>query len=442
MFMNFSMPMSAPKPLSVTTQSASLRPIRSAMIELLPCAMFAKGPACTKTGVFSIVWSSVGLMASRSSTAMAPAVPSCSAVTAWPSWSRPITMRPRRWRKSFMLVVRPRIAMTSDATAMSKPVSRGRPFSRPPRPITTLRSARSLTSTTRGQVMDSGSMRSLLRVGDRVVDHRGEQVVGERDRVDVARQVQVEVLHRDHLRIAAPRRAALDAEDRPERRLADGRDGPRSHAVERHREPDGRRRLALAERRRGDGRHVDVLAVRAAREPLHERQHDLGLVLAVQLELVLLDAEAGGDLARWASCARAARSRDPTSWGLSPVGSSRGRYRPVRTAARSMRTAQTLYSGIFDDGSWAEFVRKFAAESASLTKGTKIAPGRTASVRRAKASTRRVATRRGSGRRSRRRGGARPPDGGPPRGAGPARAVPRRGGSWCRRASDRAAVPY
>ena len=50
---------------------------------------------------------------------------------------------------------------------------------------------------------------------------------------------------------------------------------------------------------------------------------------------------------------------------------------------RSMRTAQTLYSGIFEVGSWAEFVRKFAAESASLTKGTKTAPGRTASVRRA-----------------------------------------------------------
>ena len=80
--------------------------------------------------------------------------------------------------------------------------------------------------------------------------------------------------------------------------------------------------------------------------------------------------------------ARCAISRSDIMGALS-CRLSRGRYRPVRTAARSMRTAQTLYSGIFDDGSWAEFVRKFAAESASLTKGTKIAPGRTASVRRA-----------------------------------------------------------
>ena len=52
--------------------------------------------------------------------------------------------------------------MTSEATAMSKPVSRGLPFSLPPSPTTIRRSARSLISTTRGHVMLSGSMRSLL----------------------------------------------------------------------------------------------------------------------------------------------------------------------------------------------------------------------------------------------------------------------------------------
>ncbi len=50
---------------------------------------------------------------------------------------------------------------------------------------------------------------------------------------------------------------------------------------------------------------------------------------------------------------------------------------------RSSRTAQTLYSGILDEGSKAALVRKLAAESASFTKGTKTAPGRTASVSRA-----------------------------------------------------------
>ena len=58
------------------------------MIELLPCAMFANGPAWTNTGVFSTVCIRVGLIASFSSTAIAPAVRSSSAVTALPSWSR------------------------------------------------------------------------------------------------------------------------------------------------------------------------------------------------------------------------------------------------------------------------------------------------------------------------------------------------------------------
>ena len=48
-----------------------------------------------------------------------------------------------------------------------------------------------------------------------------------------------------------------------------------------------------------------------------------------------------------------------------------------------MRTAQTLYSGIFDAGSQAELVRKFAADSSSFTNGTNTAPARTDSVTRA-----------------------------------------------------------
>ena len=47
---NFSMPMSAPKPDSVMTMSPSLSAIRSATRELLPCAMFAKGPQWTNAG--------------------------------------------------------------------------------------------------------------------------------------------------------------------------------------------------------------------------------------------------------------------------------------------------------------------------------------------------------------------------------------------------------
>ena len=50
MSMNFSMPMSAPNPDSVTTMSPSFRAIRSATSELLPWAMFANGPQWTNAG--------------------------------------------------------------------------------------------------------------------------------------------------------------------------------------------------------------------------------------------------------------------------------------------------------------------------------------------------------------------------------------------------------
>ena len=47
---NFSIPMSDAKPDSVTTNSPSFSPTRSATSELLPWAMFANGPQWTNAG--------------------------------------------------------------------------------------------------------------------------------------------------------------------------------------------------------------------------------------------------------------------------------------------------------------------------------------------------------------------------------------------------------
>ena len=56
----------------------------------------------------------------------------------------------------------------------------------------------------------------LVAVEDVRVDQRREQVVRRRDRVQVAREVEVQVLHRHHLRVAATRCPALDPEHRAE----------------------------------------------------------------------------------------------------------------------------------------------------------------------------------------------------------------------------------
>ena len=59
-------------------------PTRSATSELLPWAMFANGPQCIRHGWPSSVWIRFGLIASLSSTVIAPAAPRSSAVIGRP----------------------------------------------------------------------------------------------------------------------------------------------------------------------------------------------------------------------------------------------------------------------------------------------------------------------------------------------------------------------
>mmetsp|Transcript_25213 Transcript_25213/g.62247 ORF Transcript_25213/g.62247 Transcript_25213/m.62247 type:complete len:285 (-) Transcript_25213:875-1729(-) len=129
---NFSRPMSAPNPASVMTKPplpTMGSAIWSAMMDELPDAMLAKGPACTSTGVPSTVCSSVGFRASRISATSAPVMPRSSAVTGTPCMSGATTMLPRRASMSDRDVVMASTAMISDATVMSNPVWRVCPFS-------------------------------------------------------------------------------------------------------------------------------------------------------------------------------------------------------------------------------------------------------------------------------------------------------------------------
>jgi hypothetical protein len=76
-----------------------------------------------------------------------------------------------------MLSARHSTAITSLAAVMSKPVSRGMPSVRPPRPMTMSRSVRSFMSRTRFHVTRRGSSPTALVEVDGVVHERGEQVV-------------------------------------------------------------------------------------------------------------------------------------------------------------------------------------------------------------------------------------------------------------------------
>ena len=125
---------------------------------------------------------------------------------------------------------------------------------------------------------------------DVVVEHGGEQVVRRADGVKVAGEVQVDVLHRHDLRVAAAGRAALAPEHRAERRLAqrDGRVLP--DAAQRVGQTDRRGRLALAGGRGCDGRDKDQLALSARRLPEYGQRH-LCLIAAIRFYISIVDAD-------------------------------------------------------------------------------------------------------------------------------------------------------
>ena len=126
---------------------------------------------------------------------------------------------------------------------------------------------------------------------DVVVDQRRQQVVRRGDGVEVAGEVEVDVLHRHDLRVAAAGGAALHAERGPERRLAQAEHRLLADVVERVAQADRGRGLAFAGRRRRDRRDQDQLAVLLALERLDEVHRHLGLVVAVGLEVLRGDAE-------------------------------------------------------------------------------------------------------------------------------------------------------
>ena len=171
------------------------------------------------------------------------------------------------------------------------------------------RSARSFMSMTRRQTMRRESMIERVPPVEVVVDHRREQIVRGGDGVEIAGEVEVDVLHRHDLRVAAAGRAAFHAEAGAERGLAQADRGALADAVQRVAEPDGRRRLSLAGRRRADRGDEDQLAVGPAGERSDELRRDLRLVVAVGLEALRRNAELLRRFPGSAASSRRARSR-------------------------------------------------------------------------------------------------------------------------------------
>ncbi len=194
---------------------------------------------------------------------------------------------------------------------MSNPVSRGVPscFVAQPADDVAQRAVVDVEHALPGHAVRVEPQR--VPVVDVVVDHGGQEVVGGRHRVQVARQMQVQVLERDDLAVAAAGRAALDPEGGAHGGLADGDGRLPPDAGQGLTEADRRGGLALAERRGGHGGHDDVAGTGAVGQGLDGVEADLGDVRAVGLEQPGSDAHLRRDVGRSGAAWPAARSRWP-----------------------------------------------------------------------------------------------------------------------------------
>jgi len=112
----------------------------------------------------------------------------------------------------------------------------------------------------------------------------------------VARQMEIDVFHRDDLCASASCSASFDAEDRTQRWLTECHHRARANSIETHRQADRGRRFPFAQWRRIDGRHENISASRLVFESLECREADFALVPAVWMQFFRRKSEPFGDL--------------------------------------------------------------------------------------------------------------------------------------------------
>ncbi len=94
-----------------------------------------------------------------------------------------------------------------------------------------------------------------------VVDQCGKEIVCRTDRVEVARKVQVDVRHRNNLRVATAGRAPFHSETGSEAGFAKANQRFLANFVHAVAQADRRRRFSFARRCRGDGCDQYQLAI-------------------------------------------------------------------------------------------------------------------------------------------------------------------------------------
>ena len=130
----------------------------------------------------------------------------------------------------------------------------------------------------------------LISVVQMVVDHGGQQVVSRTNGVEITGQVQVELLHRQHLGIPGASGTALDAEGRAHGGLTQSEHAALTDLLQALSQTDCSGRLAFAKGCGGDGRDDDVFAARTIPVLLDDLEINLGDIAPVGLDAPFLDA--------------------------------------------------------------------------------------------------------------------------------------------------------
>ena len=136
----------------------------------------------------------------------------------------------------------------------------------------------------------------LVAPVDVVVDHRREQVMGRRDGVEIAGEMQVDVLHGQDLGIAAAGSPTLHAEARPKGRFAQADHRLPARRADAVGEADRRRGLALPGRGGIDRGHENEFSGGLLAEAGNVLQIDFRLGMAVGNEVLVGNAQFPADL--------------------------------------------------------------------------------------------------------------------------------------------------
>ena len=125
----------------------------------------------------------------------------------------------------------------------------------------------------------------LIALLDMVIKHRGAKVIRSTYRMKITREVQIDVLHGNNLRISAACGSAFNAKNRSERRFAECQHCLVSRLIKCIRQTNRGGSLALPCRSRVDGRYQNKLA--ALRRIGKETRIDLCLVTTIRLKKIL-----------------------------------------------------------------------------------------------------------------------------------------------------------